>query len=60
VYIDESDVGPVSNYGPMSQPLTVTPGRHHVEIRRDGYQTLTFEVDAIAGQVIPYQGTMQR
>jgi hypothetical protein len=40
--------------------LTLTAGRHHVEIRAAGYQTMTFETDVTAGQVIPYQGTMQR
>jgi PEGA domain len=59
VYVDGSDVGPVSSFGPASEPLSVTPGRHHVEIRRQGYQTIALDVDALAGQVIPYQGSMQ-
>jgi hypothetical protein len=35
-------------------------GRHHIEVRASGYQTMSFDVDIIAGQVIPYQGTMER
>ena len=35
-------------------------GHHHVEIRANGYQTMSFDVDIVAGQVIPYQGTMER
>jgi len=59
VYLDGLYVGPVSNFGPLSQPLSVAPGRHHIEIRRPGYQTLSFDTDIAAGQVIPFQGAMQ-
>jgi hypothetical protein len=59
VYIDGKYVGQVSDLGPTTQPLALTPGRHHVEIRAAGYQTLSIEADVTAGQVIPYQGTMQ-
>lgn len=58
VYIDGKYVGRVSDLGPTTQPLALTPGRHHVEIRAAGYQTLSIDADVIAGQVIPYQGTM--
>jgi hypothetical protein len=59
VYIDGTYVGRVSDLGPTTQPLALTPGRHHVEIRAAGYQTIVIDSDIIAGQVIPYQGTMQ-
>jgi hypothetical protein len=59
VYIDGKLVGRVSDLGPTTQPLALVPGRHHVEIRADGYQTLSIDADVAAGQVIPYQGTMQ-
>jgi hypothetical protein len=59
VYVDGTLVGRVSNFGPLSQPLPMAPGRHLIEIRREGYQTLSFDADVAAGQVIPYQGAMQ-
>jgi hypothetical protein len=59
VYVDGTYVGRVSNFGPQSPPLSVAPGRHLIEIRRAGYQTLSFDADIAAGQVIPYQGAMQ-
>jgi len=59
VYIDGKYVGRVSDFGPTSQPIALTPGRRHVEIRAAGYQTLTIDADVVAGQVIPYRGTMQ-
>jgi hypothetical protein len=59
-YVDGNYVGTVATFGPMSQPLPLAPGRHHIEVRAPGYQTMAFDTDAVAGQVIPYQGTMQR
>jgi len=59
VYVDGTLMGRVSSFGPLSQPLPVAPGRHLIEIRREGYQTLSFDADVAAGQVIPYQGAMQ-
>jgi len=60
LFIDGTLVGTVGQFTPTSQPLGLTAGRHHVEVRAQGYQSMTFDVDIIAGQVIPYQGTMQR
>ena len=39
-----------------------TPGRTSspVEIRTPGYQTMSFDVDIVAGEVTPFQGTMER
>ena len=53
-------VGLVSAFSPTEQPLTLAPGRHHVEIRLVGYQTMTFDAEVVPGQVVPYQGTLQR
>jgi hypothetical protein len=60
VYIDGKYAGRVSDLGPTTQPLALTPGRHHIEIRAAGYQTQAFDADITAGQVLPYQGTMLR
>ena len=60
VFVEGQYVGLVSAFSPISQPLTLSPGRHHVEIRLVGYQTMTFDTEITPGQVIPYQGTMQR
>jgi hypothetical protein len=34
-------------------------GRHHVELREPGYEVSSFDVDIVAGQVIPYQGQLE-
>jgi hypothetical protein len=59
VFVDNNFVGTVGLFDPTSQPLGLTTGRHHIEIRASGYQTMTFDADIVAGQVIPYQGTLQ-
>lgn len=59
VIIDGTYVGRVSDLGPTTQPMGLKPGRHRVEIRAAGYETMTFEADIVAGQVLPYKGDMQ-
>ena len=60
LFVDGNAVGTVSQFTPASQPLGLPAGNHHVEIRAPGYQTMSFDVDIAAGQVIPYQGAMER
>lgn len=59
VFVDGTYVGTSADFGPSSQPLGLIPGRHHIEVRASGYQTMSFDADVTAGQVIPYQGTLQ-
>jgi hypothetical protein len=59
VFVDGNDMGVASTFSPTSEPLTLAPGRHHVELHANLYQAIIFDVDVVAGQVIPYQGTMQ-
>ena len=49
-----------SDFTPNMPPLGLTPGRHRIEIRDPGFETMTFDANIVAGQVLPYQGTMQR
>ena len=60
IYVDGQYVGTVGEFTPRSQPLGVQTGHHRVEIRADGYRTMQFDADVVAGQVLPYQGAMQR
>jgi hypothetical protein len=60
VFIDGRAVGTVGQFTPSTEPLGLPAGRHHLEVRAPGYQTLTFDVDIVAGQVIPYQGSLER
>ena len=60
LFLDNMRVGTVGDFTPTTQPLGVEAGHHHVEIRAPGYQTMSFDVDIVAGQVIPYQGSLEQ
>jgi hypothetical protein len=60
VFIDGSYIGTAGEFTPTTQPLGLTPGRHQIEIRAPGYRTMQFDADVVAGQVIPFQGAMER
>ena len=60
VVVDGNPVGTVDQFTPTSQPLGLSAGRHRIEVRAQGYQTITFDVNIVAGQVIPYQGSLER
>jgi hypothetical protein len=60
VYIDGEYVGVVADFSARMPPLWLPAGRHYVEVHAPGFEPLTFDADVIAGQVIPFQGTMRR
>jgi hypothetical protein len=60
VFVDGAYMGTAGEFGVRAEPLGLDGGRHHVEIRAQGYRTMTFEADVRPGEVIPYQGTLQR
>ena len=60
IVVDGRQVGTVGQFTSTSEPLGLSAGHHHVEIRATGYRTMRVDVEVIAGQVIPYQGTLER
>ena len=60
VYVDGFYVGAAEDFDGATEPLALTPGPHHVELRATGYQTLTFDVNIEAGKTITYRVPMQR
>jgi len=60
VTIDGNFVGTVGQFTASSQPLGLSAGRHQVDVSAPGYRSIDFDVNIIAGQVIPYQGSMER
>jgi len=60
VMVDGNLVGTADQFSPSSQPLGLSAGRHQVHIEAQGYRALSFDVDIISGQVLPYQGAMER
>jgi hypothetical protein len=60
VIVDGTPVGTVGQFTPTTQPLGLPAGHHQIEVRASGYRTMSIDVDVVAGQVIPYQGTLER
>jgi hypothetical protein len=60
VIVDGHDLGTVGQFTPTSQPLGLPAGHHRVEIAANGYRTMSSDVEVLAGQVIPFQGVMER
>jgi hypothetical protein len=60
LFVDKMLVGTVGQFTSMTQPLGLEAGSHHIELSAPDYQMLSFDVDIVAGEVIPYQGTLER
>jgi hypothetical protein len=60
LFVDNMRVGTVGQFTSTTQPVGVAAGHHHIEIRTPGYQTMSFDVEIVAGEVTPFQGTMDR
>jgi PEGA domain len=58
IYVDGKYIGTVAEFSPQQPPLSLTLGRHHIDLRSQGFQTMSFDLDVVAGQVTPYQGAM--
>ena len=59
VFVDGVYVGAARNFSATAPPLLLAASRHHFELRAQGYQSMTFDVDVRAGEVVPYSGTLQ-
>ena len=60
IYVDLQYMGIAAQFTPTEPPLSLAPGRHRVEIHASGFEVIAFDVDILPGQVIPYQGDLQR
>jgi hypothetical protein len=60
LFIDGQYAGPVSDFAPNSEPLTLEPGPHRFAIQREGYRPMEWDVTIEPGQVIPYRGVLDR
>ncbi len=58
LWVDGEYMGPVSDYTSYDPPLTLVAGRHHIELALNDDRALEFDITVVAGQVIPYQGTI--
>ena len=59
IFVDGAYVGTANDFSAMRPPLSLAAGRHHFELRAQGYQTMAFDVEVRADWVVPYQGVLQ-
>lgn len=55
VLVDGYYAGIVDDFDGVMQQLPLEPGPHRVEIRLDGFEPVTFEVDVRPGRIITYR-----
>jgi hypothetical protein len=60
IYVDGTYVGTVQHFSAESEPLVVVPGSHRIDLLAPGYRTTTLEVTIAAGQIIQYEGELER
>lgn len=58
VFIDGQYIGVAADFSSAQMPLTMAAGRHHIDLRAQGFMTVSFDITVVAGQVIPYEGSM--
>lgn len=57
VFIDGNYVGLARDFA-AATPLGLTSGRHRLELRAQGYQTISADLDVTVGRTTPYRTTM--
>ena len=59
VYVDGYYAGTVADFDGTFQSLDLEPGAHHIELRAQGYETATFDVNIAAGRTITYRSELR-
>jgi hypothetical protein len=60
VFVDGYYAGIVDEFDNIFQHLPIETGPHRIEVRRDGYEPLTFEVRILLGRTVTYTGELKR
>lgn len=60
VYVDGALAGVADDFGGLGNHLTIPAGRHQIELRADGYQTYTAEIDVKAGRTQTERVTLKK
>jgi hypothetical protein len=59
VLVDGFYVGLVDDFDGVTEHLNLTPGPHHIELRANGFDPASFDVNLEAGRTITYRTPMQ-
>ena len=60
VYVDGYFAGEVDSFDGAFQRLAVEAGAHKVEIRAEGFETVTFDVMITPGETVTYKGELKQ
>jgi hypothetical protein len=60
VYVDGYYVGPVDDFNGSGPGRFLEPGPHRVEIRADGFDTITFDVRIVPNETITYRSDLAK
>ena len=60
VLVDVYYVGIVVEFDNPFQQLQLEPGPHRIEVREDGYETVTFEVRIVPGKTTTYKAELKK
>ena len=60
VFVDGYFMGVVDDFDGMFQRLHTAPGPHRIEVRGQGYETLSFEVNLEPDKTITYTGELRQ
>lgn len=60
VYVDGALVGTVDEFDGLSDHLELSAGRHEIELRADGYQSYTSEVDVRANRTVTERANLKK
>ena len=58
VFVDGHLVGQVDNFDGKTQQANVEVGTHHIEVVKEGFEPVSFDVKIEAGRTITYRGNM--
>lgn len=60
VYVDGYFSGLVDDYDGLFQKLNLEVGPHHIEVRAEGYETLSLDVRIEFDQTVTYKGELRK
>jgi hypothetical protein len=60
VYLDGTLIGVVDSFDGLGSHLAATAGRHEIEVRADGYESLKISVNVEADRTVTARGTLRK
>ncbi len=60
VFVDGYFVGSVDDFDGRLQQANLESGPHHIEIQKEGFESISFDVNVEPGRTITYRGNMRQ